>query len=436
MSDLKKTLGLGLLTFYGTGMIIGAGIYSIIGSAAGIAGESLWMSFILSAAISLLTGLSYAEMATMYPKAGAEYVYLKAAFPRRPIIAAGVGWMVAIGLATTAAAVAVAFAGYLNHFVSAPIMLVAFGLMVFFTLINILGIKESSWTNVIFTLIEISGLIIFIYLGIRHESFGDPIMALPHGGILPASALLIFSYFGFENIANLAEEVHNPGKVIPRAIFLSLGVSTLIYLLVSFSALALLSPAELAASSKPLADAVGKISPRLAGILSGIALFSTANTALIALLITSRVLFGMARGGDLPKVLSHTHPIRNTPWIASFVSLIFASAFLPLGNVEALGNLSSMSTMVAFIGVSIALLVLRKTHPHLERPYRVPFSVEGIPVLPIASIISIGTLLMQFSLSTYLWSGVGLTVFLFVYFILKLINGDKIADVDNSLNLE
>jgi basic amino acid/polyamine antiporter, APA family len=417
MNELKKTLGLPLLVFYGTGMILGAGIYTIIGAAAGSAHDAVWMSFLLGAFISLLTGFSYAELATMFPRSGAEYHYLREAFPQRPIWAAGVGWLVAVGLATTATTVSVAFAGYLQHFISIPTSVVAAGLILLFTLVNILGIEESSWTNVVFTLIEAVGLTLFISLGIKGANMGTPLNALPHAGVFPATALVIFSFFGFENIVNLAEEAKNPAKNIPKAIFWSLGISTFLYFLVSLAAVSLLPAELLANSSRPLAEAAESQSTWVAGVLSGIALFSTANTALIALLVTSRIFYGMAKGGDLPEFLAMTHVKRRTPWIASLGAFFLAVVFLPLGEVAALANLSSLSTLVSFVGVSIALIVLRYRRPEMVRPYRVPFSIGKFPVLTGLAILTTLGLMTQFDMMTFALGGI-----LFAFFILSYLS--------------
>lgn len=419
MNDLNKALGLPLLIFYGTGMILGAGIYSIIGAAASEAQVALWMSFLLSSIMALLTGLSYAEMATMYPKSGAEYIYLKEAFPERPFLATCVGCLVATGLATSATTVSVAFAGYLEHFIQAPPLLVALLLMALFSFVNVLGIEESSWANVVFTLIEASGLVLFIAMGIYATDLGVPLKALPHAGVLSGASLLSFSFFGFENIANLAEEAKDPSKNIPKAIWWSIGIATLLYVLVSLSAVSLLPHEVLSKSSRPLAQAAEAHFPGLSGVLSGIALFSTANTVLIALLITSRIFYGMAKGGDLPAVFAKVHRKRKTPWVASLMGFLFAAIFLPVKQVEALANISSFATLVSFIAVSLALIRLRKTKPNIERPYRVPGDFKGIPVIPLLAIVATFFLLLQFDRNTYLVGVSVLVLFIVVSLIWK-----------------
>src|SRR5687767_8864888 len=158
MTQLKPTLGPVQLLFYCVGVIVGAGVYSIIGSAAGLAGQSVWLSFVLAAFVALLTGFSYAEMATSFPQAGAEYIYVRRAFPESKFLSFGVGLLILIGGAATAATVAVAFGGYLGTFFDVPIAWSAFGLLAACTLLNVWGLRESSWVNILFTCIEVGGL--------------------------------------------------------------------------------------------------------------------------------------------------------------------------------------------------------------------------------------------------------------------------------------
>ncbi len=406
-----------MLTFYGTGMILGAGIYSIIGKAAGVAGETLWMGFVLASLAALLTAFSYAELSTMFPKAGAEYVYLSHTFKQKKWIATTIGTAMAFSGAATAATVALAFSGYLNQFIEGSGLLVAAALLMVFTGVAILGIRGSGWTNIVFTLIEISGLLLIIYLGMKNETFGKALSAIPHQGTFAGAALIIFSYFGFENIVNLAEEAKEPHKKLPQAIFLSLGISTLLYILVSLAAVALLSPESLAQSEAPLMSAAQKTSSKIASILGGIALFSTANTALISLIGASRVLYGMASAKALPQIMSRTLPQRKTPWIASIVILAAALLLLPVAKVETVASISSLTTIVAFISVNISLVVLRFTDEKKERPFRVPLCLGKFPILPFFGILVSIAFLFQFNRLVYAIGGSFLLATLLIFYI-------------------
>ncbi len=414
---LNRSLGLTMLTFYGTGMILGAGVYSIIGQAAGKAGDGLWQGFIIAALAAFLTALSFAELAAMYPKAGGEYVYLRHAFPKQKWIAGTTGIIVAFAGSASAATVAMAFASYLQHFVELPPFWVASGLLVFFSSINLIGIKQSSWVNAVFTLVEIFGLILFIWLGWQNPKFGSALSSTPTLATVSSAALIIFAYFGFENIVNLSEETINPKKTIPRAIFLSLSISTLLYVLVSLAAVALMPPEQLAQSQSALTDAAAGSSPRVASVLGGIALFSTANTALIALLTTSRILYGISKGNALPQVLTRLIAKRKTPWVAILAALAVSLALLPLGKVEKLASVSSFTMMMAFILVNAALIALRFRQPQGERPFTVPLRLGSIPVLPVFGIAICSLFLFQFDRLVYAIGALAVTSSAGIYFL-------------------
>ncbi len=391
-----------MLVFYGTGVILGAGVYAIIGKAAEPANNTLWISFVIASVSAALTALSYAELSSMFPKAGAEYAYLTNAFRRNKWVGSTVGVAVAFSAAATAAAVAIAFAGYLRQFVEVSPMLVSIAILILFSGLSILGIRESAWANVIFTLIEVGGLGLIVYLGFQSESFGQALSAVPHWGTLTGAALLIFSFFGFESIVTLSEEARNPIRDIPRAIFISLGISSVLYILVGLAALSLVEPDELASSDAPLLLVAQSVSNRFGTVLGIVALFSTANTALISMIGASRILFGMAKNKALPSLLGKVHPSRKTPWVASLIVLAVALALLPLGKIEVVASISSLATMTAFCAVNIALIVLRFSEPLKPRPFRVWLAIGKVPVLPILGTASALVFMTQFTVRVYL----------------------------------
>ena len=417
--SLNRTLGLPMLTFYGTGMILGAGIYSIIGQAAGIAGESLWQGFLLAGIAALLTALSYAELATMYPTAGAEYIYLRNAFSRQRWLAATIGIVVVFAGCASAATVALAFTSYLQYFITLPRFTVACAVIIVFTGINIVGIRQSSWTNAVFTVVEALGLVLFIWLGWKQPEFGNAILAMPTLATVSSAALIIFAFLGFENIVSLAEETKEPEKNIPRAILLSLFISTLLYILVSLAAVALMPPEQLAQTESAILDASLKSSRRLAGVLGGIALFSTANTVLIALVTTSRIIYGISKDNSLPKILSKTLNKNKTPWVAALVAMFTAIFLLPFGKVETLASIASFATMIVFIAVNAAIIRLRQTDPQKKRPFRIPFAVRTIPILPVLGIFVCIVFLFQFGQLVYLAGLLAFACSAAIYFLFR-----------------
>ena len=408
--QLKPVLGSVQLVFYSVGVIIGAGVYSVIGTAAGLAEGGLWLSFVIGALVALLTGFSYAEMTTSFPTAGAEYVYLQRALPKAGWAAFGLGIVILLGGAATASTVAVAFGGYLKEFVDVPVAVSALALLAICTGLNIFGMQESSWANILFTSIEVGGLILLIAAGFTQPGLAEPLFASPPSGVIPAAAILFFVYLGFEEIANLTEEVRNPARDLPRAIFISLGITTLLYVLVSLAVVALAQPGELAASSAPLALAIQKVWPGAGNVLSAIALFATANTVLITMIATSRLAFSMGRDGELPRSFASLTPGRHTPWLAAALAFTMAAALLPLGSVKVLAEISSFSALLAFLAVNLALILLRYRMPDHPRPFRVPLAIGRMPVLPLLAIASICLLLANFERSVYVAGAIALVV--------------------------
>ena len=380
-----------------------------IGAATAEAGAAVWQSFALGSLAALLTGLSYAELATTYPKAGAEFVYLGAAFPRAPWLATLIGLVLVAGAAATATTVAVAFGGYLSDFAKVPVWLAAVALLAAATALCVFGLRESTWVNIAFTLIEAGGLVLFIALGTASPDFGKALTTPPHFGVMSGAALVFFAYLGFEEIANLAEETREPGRDLPRAILISVAVTTTLYVLVGLAAVALVSPEVLAQSDSPLAEAAKRRSPVAARALGGIALFATANTALITLLAASRMLYGMAREGALPRALGAVSR-RKTPWVATLAVAAIALAALPLGGIAALAGVSSFAALLGFAAVNFALIALRRREPSRRRPFRVPISVGGIPVLPILGIAITLLLATQFEGPVYLAGAVAIAL--------------------------
>jgi APA family basic amino acid/polyamine antiporter len=387
MSGLRRTLGLGSLTFYGVGLILGAGIYSILGVAAGEAGDSLWISFLCAASVALLTALSYAELATMFPKAGAEYFYFSQAFPHVVWARRMLGVLLMFASVATASTVATAFAGYLGGFVAWHPLLVSAVLLTLMASLNLVGIKESSWVNIAMTSIEVIGLVVVIVAGAQDPDFGKALVSQLDVGFFAGAGLVFFSYLGFEDVASLAEEAREPDRDLPRAILLSLVVSTVLYVLVALAAVALLPPERLAQSDRPLAAAVAEQWPRASGVLGGIALFATANTALIAMIAASRMAFAMGRKRDLPQVFAKVLPKRGTPWLGAILVFVIALSLLPLRDAAVLGGLASFGALIAFSIVNVCLVVLRKTQPDTERPFRVPLVFRSVPVLPVVGVL-------------------------------------------------
>jgi len=390
MSELKQHLGLFQTTMYGVGLILGAGIYALIGNAAGIAGNSVWMSFILAAFAAIFTGLSYAELSSMYPKAAAEYSFIKNAFSNN-FIAFLVGWLTLFVAIISAAAISLGFAGYFIQIFQIPIILVAILIIVILSLVNFFGIRESSSMNVVFTVIEAVGLIIVIWAGFTTNSTNLNYFEMSHGfsGIFSAFALVFFAYVGFENIVNVAEEVKNPKKVLPRAIILAVAVTAVIYILVAVSAVRVLSWQDLSNSTAPLADVIRKSLGNQWGFgILIIALFATTNTILMMLVSGSRILYGIARDKALPLFFSRVHEKRKTPWVGVIVIGALSACFVFVGDIGIVADISVFSIIMVFVLVNLSLIWLRYKSTNVVREFKSPINVGKFPVLAVLGIVT------------------------------------------------
>lgn len=445
-AKLKRSLNLWEIVIYGVGLILGAGIYVLIGAAANIAGNMLWLSFLIAAVVAGFTALSYAELSSLYPRAGAEFIFVREAFGS-DMLAWIIGFSgILIGI-VTASTVAIGFSDYLVRFLPAPTVLLAVLLIVAMTWINYRGIKQSARFNAIATAIESFGLVLIIGVGFyfivtgnidfanlwdfpaSNDSGGGSSLATSLRPIVTAAALIFFAFMGFEDIANIAEEAKNPHEVLPKAYIYCLIISTVIYILVAAVAVSVVPSVELAQSKQPLSlvmeKLIGGIAPNL---LALIALFATANTVLITLIVGSRMLYGMADNKVLPSALSTVHPKRNTPWIAGIYFAFAAAIFLFFGKIEVLAALTDVGIFILFFFVNMSNIVLRFKQPNLIRTWRAPINIGAFPVMSALGAIS--CVLMLFALNhpvvifeqelSTLWLGLGVFALTIpLYFILN-----------------
>jgi APA family basic amino acid/polyamine antiporter len=385
---LRRALGLFEVTVSGIGIILGAGIYSLLGQAAGLAGNAVWISFLLSAVVAVFTGLSYAELASMFPKASAEYEYTSQAFGRFPAFV--IGWLIIFSGVIGAATVALGFAGYLRALTGAPLLPAALLLLAALSAVVILGIKQSARLAVAFTAIEISGMVLVVLIGIPYIGRADYFEMSPLGlsGIFRASALIFFAFLGFEEMVKLSEEAKDPEKNIPRALILAISGSIVIYIMVALSAVSVLGWERLSSSTAPFSD-IGRsaLGQEASAVLSVIALFATTNTVLLMLVSSSRIIYGMAGSCCLPTWLASVHPRRQTPWRASLLSMLLSMAFVFLGDIALVANINNFTVFVTFIVINSVLIVLRYKKPQIERPFRVPVSWGRLPLLPMLGIL-------------------------------------------------
>lgn len=381
-----RVLGLPQVTASGVAIIIGAGIYVLLGPATQAAGAQVWMSFVLSSALCALTAFSYMELSSMFPKAGSESEFARQAFPRW--IGATVGWSMAIALVVASATVALGFSRYLREFVVVDSRVSAIVIIMVMAVISMLGMQRAGWVVVGLGLIEVGGLVWICIVGLPYLGNVDLMSNVAIGGVFNGAALVFFAYIGFDEVITLAEETRNSHKTVPRALMLSLAISTVLYVGVSIIATSVLGVEALSDSTKPLADLIlitnGKTA---ASAMALVALISTASTVLLALTSASRMLYGTASSGDLPRRFAVIYK-RRVPLFSLVVSAVGASLLVLLEDISLLAAATDVIIYAMFIIVNLVVLVLRQTKPDLHRPFAIKGHVRGVPVLPILGLLA------------------------------------------------
>ena len=339
---LKPTLGLWDATSISIGAIVGAGIYVVTGIAAGFAGPALIVSMLLAAAISMLTAMSFAELTAWKPIEGSIYEYTYQLIS--PFAGFLTGWMWVISNTFAGAAVSLGFASYLCALFSAlPPNFVAAVFCFLFTALNFLGIRQSALLNNVLVAAKLSILGFFMIYGFFYMNPSNFASFNPFQiGVLSGAFYIFFAYGGFARVAVIAEEVKDAKRNVPRAIMLSLAISTVVYILVGFVAVGLVDASRLAGSSSPLAEAISVSGNSLAFYtVSAGGLIATASVLLTAILGVSRMAYAMARRKDLPQALSRLHPKYGTPhlsiWIVG-VTMILLVLFVDITKVVAISN--------------------------------------------------------------------------------------------------
>ena len=388
---LRRQLGLWSITLSGVGIVLGAGIYVLVGEAANEAGNATWLAFLLAAVLAGLTGFSFAELSAMMPEAGASAAYAREAFG--PRVAFVTGWLDVSVNVIGAAAVALGFGGYLADLLGWDQRAIALATIVICAGIVYAGVRETVGLAVVFALVEASGLVLVIIVG-APELGSVSLIGGGHGfsGVIVAAALVFFAYEGFEEIASLAEEARDPTKTIPRAIVLSVGVTAVLYVLVAMIATAVVPWERLADSSAPLARVVeAAASDRLGDAMSVIALFATFNTVLLLLATGARVIYGMANRRLLPRPLAAVSRSRGTPWAAAIAVASVACLFVFSGDIGYVAQVTNFAVFGQFLAVNGALIALRRAQPERTRPFVVSYAIAGVPVS--AALAIAGTLL-------------------------------------------
>lgn len=414
-SELKGELSLLEVTLVGIGNILGAGIYVLMGKAAGLAGNMVWFSFLFAGVTAALSALSYMELSSMYPRAGAEYEFVKRAFGER--VGLFVGLLVIYFVVITSSAVALGFGRYFSTLFGGEYLIGAVGLFVILSLFMIYGIKESARLAIFITLIELSGLLIIIYIGLPYLGTVNYFEAPDLAGVFEASALIFFAFLGFEDIVRLSQETKDAEITTPKALLIAIFSTVLVYMCVAVTAVSILDFRVLGLSGVPLADVAAVALGNDAFVLmSWIALFSTMNTVLVVMLGGSRIVYGMAYAGSLPKSFSRVHRSYHTPWVAILGVACFSILFVLLRDIAIVANIANFMIFIVFFMVNLSLIKLRYADPDRKRPFKVPFSIGRLPLLPSLGVLSTVFLFSRLSMEVitygFLLVGIGVLIVL------------------------
>ena len=430
---LKRALGPVSITLLGIGAIVGTGIFVLTGvAAATYAGPGLILSFVIAGIVSGLAAICYAEFASTVPIAGSAYTYSYATLGE--LIAWIIGWDLILEYAVGAAAVSIGWSGYLvdllksafgvtlptaltaSPFSGGIINLSASLIILLITALLILGTSESSRVNNIIVVIKLAVIVFFIVVGFGHinPAHWSPFLPFGVGGIFRGASIIFFAYIGFDQISTSAEEARNPSKDLPLGIIASLLVCTVLYILVTAVLTGIVPYTQLNVAS-PVSHALILIGLNTAGSIISIGAICGLTTVLIVLLYgQSRIFFSMARDGLLPGFFSRIHPRFRTPYLSSLLVGIVVAFVAGLTPINVVAELTNIGTLAAFVLVSAAVLILRRTQPNLRRAFRVPL-VPWIPILSIiASLVLIVSLPWVTLVRFVVWLAIGMVIY-FLY---------------------
>ena len=440
-NGLERSVSLFQATVYGVGIILGAGIYALIGEAAGIVGNAIWASFIIAALIAACSAISYAELSAIYPKSAAEFVYVKE-ISRSTFLGFVVGYVTVVTGIIAVAAVSLGFSTYFKLNLDTDPVVVAIVLILVVATLNFSGIQQSARVNTLLTFVEAAGLIFIILIGIPY--IGDVnLLAVDSGStiseasawkpMMAAAALIFFAYQGFEDIANISEETKSAETTVPLALLLSLLITTVIYILVAVVAVSVVPADLLYAASKldnpsegPLALVASTAlhSPMGGKLFTVIALCATANTVLVLHIVTSRMLYGIARDNCLPRFLARVNPGTKTPVSAVVLTTIFCVLFTLGGSLEDAANLTNVGVFLVFFMVNLMLLIYRYKNRSSENlrdtAVSLALNLRWFPLLPF-----LGALFCAVMLLTQFWQpmtvmGISIPIILYALFITTL----------------
>jgi APA family basic amino acid/polyamine antiporter len=443
---LKRTLGPVQLVALGIGAIIGAGLFSLTGiAAANHAGPAVVLSFVLAAVGCAFAGLCYSEFSTMIPIAGSAYTYSYATMGE--LLAWIIGWDLVLEYAVGASTVAVSWSGYVAslfkdfgillppHLMASPFQQITFAdgttgyglinlpaifVVAIISLLLMIGIQESARVNAVIVVLKVSVVILFIVFGwayinpANYEPFIPPAQGSGHfgwSGIVRAAGVVFFAFIGFDAVSTAAQETKNPQRHMPIGIIGSLAVCTILYVLFAHVLTGIVPYTEMN-NAAPVATAVDRTGLAWMGTAIKVAIIAGYTSVILVMLLgQSRVFYSMSRDGLLPKLFSDIHPRWRTPWRSNLMFMVFVGLFAAFAPIQIVGEMTSIGTLFAFVLVSAGIMVMRRTHPELPRPFKTPL----VPLVPILGILS--NLFLMFGLGVenwmrlFVWLAIGLLIY-------------------------
>ncbi len=423
MPKLKRNVGLFGAASVGIANIIGAGIFVVSGVAAGLAGPSVILSFLLAGFIALMTALSSAELASFITETGASYAFTKRAFGR--FLSFLVGWFKYFDYMAGAAAVSVGFAAYFTALFgltgSLPLLLAAMGLPIVFTILNLVGAKESAYATSIMVLIKVFALVLLMFFGgfylTQFFNVNNFTPFFPTGitGTFNGAAVIFFAFLGFNTVAMMSEETREPERTIPKALILAFVVTFILYVSIAFFEIGILDWQKLGISASPLEDLAIAVSKNRVFIdfIAFSALIATASVVLSSIIGGTRASFAMGRDRVLPSQFDKISKRFGTPYFSVIFGglIIVVLAGLFYNNIDTIASVVNFGSLFTYLFVHLSLIKLRKSKPEIKRPFTVPL-YPTIPIMGAASCI----LLMYYlsdnaKIASVLWFLTGLLVF-------------------------
>ena len=427
MTKLKGDIGTFGAASVGIANIIGAGIFVLSGVAAGIAGPAVILSFLIAGIIAMLTALSAAELSSFITETGASYAYTKKAFGR--LWSFLVGWFKYFDYMVGGAAVSVGFAAYLTSLFglegNAPILIAAIGLPIVLCILNIIGVKEATRTTSIMVLIKIFAIVLLLMIGgfylSQHFDVGHytPFFATGFGGMLNGAAVIFFVFIGFNTVTMMSEETKNPQKTIPKALMLAFVVTFVLYMCIAFLLIGILDWHDESKDAHPLGSIAAIVSENqmFFDFISFSALIASGSVVLSSILGGTRASFAMGRDRLLPHHFDKISQRFGTPYfsiiIGGAIIVVFAGIFYD--KIDTIASIVNFGSLFTYLFVNLSLIKLRKTMPHVQRPFRVPL-YPIVPILGAASCIALMYFLSDSAkIVSTAYAVIGLAVFFFVY---------------------